>query len=57
MNHCDIVAGNPGNFKDYLGVAFHAYALYRMFSGFKLLSVYDSLKKQEATGAISSTIG
>lgn len=44
-------------FKDYLGVAFHAYALYRMFSGFKLLSVYDSLKKQEATGAISSTIG
>ena len=44
-------------FQDYLGVAFHAYALYRMFSGFKLLSAYESLKRQETTGAISSTIG
>lgn len=43
-------------FEDYLGVAFHAYALYRMFSGFRLLSAYESLKRQEATGAISSTI-
>ena len=44
-------------FQDYLGAAFHAYALYRMFLGFRLLSAYESLKHQESTGAISSTIG
>jgi len=43
-------------FKDYLGVAFHAYALFRMFSGFRLLSEYESVKRQEATGAISSNL-
>jgi len=44
-------------FQDYLGVAFHAYVLFRLYQGFKLVSMYESLQRQEATGAVSSTIG
>jgi hypothetical protein len=40
-------------FKDYLAIAFHAYALYRMSSGLKLLSILERLDQQSATGAIS----
>lgn len=43
-------------FKDYLAVAFHAYALYRMASGLKILKFLDQLETQSATGAVSSTL-
>jgi hypothetical protein len=42
-------------FKDFLSIAFHAYALYRMSMGLKLLPVLERLKQSQATGAVSST--
>jgi hypothetical protein len=42
-------------FKDYLAIAFHAYALYRMSSGLKLLPILERLDRQTATGAISTS--
>jgi hypothetical protein len=42
-------------FKDYLAIAFHAYALYRMSSGLKLLPILERLDQQTATGAISTS--
>jgi hypothetical protein len=42
-------------FKDYLAIAFHAYALYRMSSGLKLLPILDRLNQQSTTGTISSS--
>jgi hypothetical protein len=42
-------------FKDYLAIAFHAYALYRMSSGLKLLPILERLDQQSATGAISTS--
>ena len=42
-------------FKDFLSVAFHAYALYRMSMGLKLLPVLERLNRSQATGAVSST--
>lgn len=42
-------------FKDYLAIAFHAYALYRMSSGLKLLPILDRLNRESATGGISSS--
>jgi hypothetical protein len=42
-------------FKDYLAIAFHAYALYRMSSGLKLLPILERLDQQAATGAISTS--
>lgn len=43
-------------FKDYLSVAFHAYALFRMFSGYQLLSAFEQANKAASTGAISSSM-
>lgn len=43
-------------FKDYLAIAFHAYALYRMSSGLKLLPILEGLDRQAATGAISTSL-
>ena len=42
-------------FKDYLAIAFHVYALYRMSSGLKLLPILERLNQESATGAISSS--
>jgi hypothetical protein len=42
-------------FKDYLAIAFHAYALYRMSTGLKLLPILQRLEQQSATGAISAS--
>ena len=42
-------------FKDYLAIAFHAYALYRMSSGLKLLPILDRLNQQSASGTISAS--
>jgi hypothetical protein len=42
-------------FKDYLAIAFHAYALYRISSGLKLLPILERLEQQSATGTISSS--
>jgi len=42
-------------FKDYLAIAFHAYALYRMSSGLKLLPILERLEQQSATGAVSTS--
>jgi hypothetical protein len=42
-------------FKDYLAMAFHAYALYRMSSGLKLLPILEGLTQQAETGTISSS--
>ena len=42
-------------FKDYLAIAFHAYALYRMSTGLKLLPILQRLEQQSATGAISTS--
>lgn len=42
-------------FKDYLAIAFHAYALYRMSSGLKLLPILERLEQQSTTGAISTS--
>ena len=43
-------------FKDYLAIAFHAYALYRMSTGLKLLPILERLDRQAATGAISTSL-
>jgi hypothetical protein len=42
-------------FKDYLAIAFHAYALYRMSSGLRLLPILERLNQESTTGAISSS--
>jgi hypothetical protein len=42
-------------FKDYLSAAFHAWALYRMSPGLKLIPVLKQLNQTTATGAVSST--
>lgn len=42
-------------FKDYLAIGFHAYALYRMSTGLKLLPILERLEQQSATGAISAS--
>jgi hypothetical protein len=42
-------------FKDILSVAFHGWALYRMYSGFKLLPVFEKLNQSSASGTISSS--
>ena len=42
--------------EDYLAIAFHAYALYRMSSGLKLLPILERLDRQAATGAISTSL-
>jgi hypothetical protein len=42
-------------FKDFLSVAFHAWALYRMSPGLKLLPILKQLNQARATGAASST--
>jgi hypothetical protein len=42
-------------FKDYLSVAFHAWALYRMSPGLKLLPVLRQLDESASTGSISSS--
>ena len=42
-------------FKDILSVAFHGWALYRMYSGFKLLPVFEKLNRSSASGTISSS--
>jgi hypothetical protein len=43
-------------FKDYLAVAFHAYALYRMSNGMKLLSAFEQVNKQASSGSLSSSM-
>lgn len=43
-------------FKDFLAVAFHAYALYRMSNGLKLLSAFEQVNRQSASGTISSSM-
>jgi hypothetical protein len=42
-------------FKDFLSVAFHGWALYRMSTGWKLLPVLEKLKQAGAQGTISSS--
>jgi hypothetical protein len=42
-------------FKDFLSIAFHAYALYRMSMGLKLLPVLERMNRSQTTGAVSST--
>jgi hypothetical protein len=42
-------------FQDYLSVAFHAWALFRMYPGIKLLPILRQLEQSSATGAVSST--
>jgi len=42
-------------FKDFLSVAFHGWALYRMSTGWKLLPVLEKLKQSTAQGTISSS--
>ncbi len=42
-------------FKDFLSVAFHAWALYRMSPGLKFLPMIKQLNQAQATGAVSST--
>jgi hypothetical protein len=42
-------------FKDYLSVAFHAWALYRMSPGLKLLPILRRLDEAASTGSISSS--
>lgn len=39
-------------FKDFLGLAFHAYALYRMYTGYKLLPEFLRLSAPPMTGTI-----
>jgi hypothetical protein len=43
-------------FGDYLGLAFHAYVLYRLYSGFKLLPEYQRLAQPPMTGTISASL-
>jgi len=42
-------------FKDFLSVAFHGWALYRMSTGWKLLPLMEKLNRTSATGAITSS--
>jgi hypothetical protein len=42
-------------FKDILSVAFHGWALYRMYNGLKLLPVLEKLNRSSASGTISSS--
>ena len=42
-------------FKDFLSVAFHGWALYRMSSGLKMLPVMERLNRSNANGTISSS--
>jgi len=43
-------------FKDFLSVAFHGWALYRMYSGVKLLSALERMNHATANGTISSSL-
>ena len=43
-------------FKDYLAIAFHAWALYRMYNGVKLLPALEQLKRQQESGALTSSM-
>jgi len=43
-------------FKDILSVAFHGWALYRMYSGVKLLPALERMNRASANGTISSSI-
>jgi len=43
-------------FKDFLSVAFHGWALYRMSTGLKLLPVMEKLNRSSASGTISSSL-
>jgi hypothetical protein len=42
-------------FKDFLSVAFHGWALYRMYSGVKLLPALEQLNRASANGTISAS--
>jgi len=42
-------------FKDFLSVAFHGWALYRMYSGVKLLPDLERLNQASANGVISAS--
>lgn len=42
-------------FKDFLSVAFHGWALYRMSSGLKLLPVMEKFNQSSTNGTISSS--
>jgi hypothetical protein len=42
-------------FKDYLSIAFHAWALYRMSPGLKFIPILKQLNQAIGTGAVSST--
>lgn len=42
-------------FKDYLSAAFHAWALFRMYPGLKLLPILNQLEQASSTSSISST--
>ena len=42
-------------FKDFLSVAFHGWALYRMSTGWKVLASLEQMKQTQNTGAVSST--
>jgi hypothetical protein len=43
-------------FKDVLSVAFHGWALYRMYNGVKVLGTLERLNRSAANGTISSSI-
>ena len=43
-------------FQDYLAIAFHVYALYRMSTGFKLISAFEQVNRQASSGSISSSM-
>jgi hypothetical protein len=43
-------------FRDILSVAFHGWALYRMYSGVKLLPALERMNQATANGTISSSI-
>jgi hypothetical protein len=43
-------------FKDILSLAFHGWALYRMYSGVKLLGALEQMNRAAANGTISSSI-
>jgi hypothetical protein len=43
-------------FKDILSVAFHGWALYRMYSGVKLLGALEQMNRTAGNGTISSSI-
>jgi hypothetical protein len=42
-------------FKDFLSVAFHGWALYRMYSGVKLLPALEQMNRAAANGTISAS--